>query len=380
MAQVVHSSAAISGPFGGRVRYTAGVATTDDLAQALLGAAKKADPAMALARLARSHEARVVLRFLAGLQDGQFAATQAWALDLSPGAITWLVTSGEAMRIRRGVLRFTSAPGDPDPAVAAWLACWPHGVICRRSAAVHHGLRSVTSPRWTEITLPFGIRLRPGGVTVYRTRSLPPGDRVLVGGVTYTSLARTVVDLADGADPWGTLALLDDAVARGAKPGWIHSVATRLRNGRPGVRLLVDATAPGGAEVFRSFLERASAHVYRAAHLPEPEWNVPVHDRLGLIGIVDALWRPWHVVSEKEGLRFHTTPEQRRADAERFNRLLDASYDPRRFTWEDVVRRPVYVAATIARALATAGADVDLAAIPSRIEVPVLDGTLAQRG
>jgi hypothetical protein len=92
--------------------------------------------------------------------------------------------------------------------------------------------------------------------------------------------------------------------------------------------------------------------------------------RLGRIGIVDALWRLWRVVSEKEGLRFRTTPAQRHRDAERFNRLLDAEYAARRFTWLDVVERPTYVAATLARTLRAAGADVDLARIPREIIVP----------
>lgn len=85
---------------------------------------------------------------------------------------------------------------------------------------------------------------------------------------------------------------------------------------------------------------------------------------------MEALWRPERVTSEKEGLRFHTTPAQRSSDAERFNRLLDAHYAARRFTWLDVVERPVHVVTTVARALQAADADVDLAAIPREIALP----------
>jgi hypothetical protein len=69
-------------------------------------------------------------------------------------------------------------------------------------------------------------------------------------------------------------------------------------------------------------------------------------------------------------LRFHTTPRQRRRDAERFNRLQDAEYRPRRFTWEDVVNRPVWVVESLYRALRGAGADLDPLLIPRRIDVP----------
>lgn len=85
---------------------------------------------------------------------------------------------------------------------------------------------------------------------------------------------------------------------------------------------------------------------------------------------VDALWHLWQVISEKEGLRFHTAPRQRREDARRFNRLGDAGYAVRRFTWEDVVYRPVEVAVTVARALRAGGADVDIARIPRQIILP----------
>lgn len=136
--------------------------------------------------------------------------------------------------------------------------------------------------------------------------------------------------------------------------------------------LLRDATGPGGPGMFRSLLERVTAHVYRAAAIPDPEWNVPVHDSRGLIGVVDALWRRWRVIAEKEGLRFHSSPRQRRSDARRFNRLCEGGYVPRRFGWEDVVHRPVEVAATVLRALRAAGADLDLARVPRHIEIPPL--------
>jgi hypothetical protein len=113
-----------------------------------------------------------------------------------------------------------------------------------------------------------------------------------------------------------------------------------------------------------------ASHVYRAGGIPDPEWNVRVYDDEGLIGVVDALWSRWRVVSEKEGLRFHTTPSQRKSDARRFNRLGDAGYTARRFTWEDIVHDPVRVAATILRALRAAGADLDPARLPSQVVIP----------
>lgn len=254
--------------------------------------------------------------------------------------------------------------------MSAWLLCGPSAVISHASAAVHHRLYRIGAPTRPHVTVPHGRRHVPAAVKVHSTRELDKADVLTVGGVDYTTLARTVCDLADGQDPWETLALVDDAVARGAKQRWLHQRSSALANGRTGVVLVRAATAPHAAPEFRSWLERTAAHVYRVAGLPDPEWNVAVRDHHGLVGIVDALWPAWRVIAEKEGLRFHTTPEQRRDDAKRFNRLADSQYSVRRFSWEDVVHAPVEVAAAVMRALRAAGADLDPARLPRRIDLP----------
>ncbi|MPZ74286.1 MAG: hypothetical protein GEU74_13840 [Nitriliruptorales bacterium] len=310
------------------------------------------------------------LRDTSAGQDAQFATAQARALGVTRNEIAALRARGEIRNLRQGIWRFTSAPGAPDPAVTAVLLCWPDGVISHRSAAVYHCLTRVIAPEEPDVTVTHGQVRRLPGIAVHWSRNLPPSDVVRVAGIGYTTQARTVCDLADPADPWETLAMVDDMIAAGARRRWIHQRATALANGRGGVRLIRDATAPDAAGEFRSWLERAAAHAYRAGGLPDPEWNVRIRDHRGLIGIVDAVWPQWRVISEKEGLRFHTTPRQRRADAERFNRLQDAGYRPRRFTWEDVVHRPREMLETLYRALNAAGADLDPARIPRKIVLP----------
>ena len=310
------------------------------------------------------------LRADAAGQDGQFAVRQAWKRGFTRSALRNLRDAGHIVTLRRGVARFAAVPGDPDVAITACLACWPHGVISHSSAAAFHKISHAAKHGPAEVTVPRGAMAAPAGVVVHSTRYLPGCDILKVGGVKYTSLARTVCDLAESCNLWETLTRLDDAVARGAKPSWVHQRASALAHGRAGVAAVAAATAPGASAEFRSWLERAAAHVYREAHIPDPEWNVPVYDGSGLIGIADALWPSWRVISEKEGLRFHTKPRQRRVDARRFNRFADARYAARRFSWQDVVETPTAVAATLLRALRAAGADVDLLRIPSEIVLP----------
>lgn len=317
------------------------------------------------------HPAVKALRTLAAGHDSQFATGQARALGLNRNHVAGLRGRGEISQIRRNVWRFISATGEPDPSVTAMLACWPDGVISHRSAAVFHGLSRIDTPAEPDVTVTHGEVHRLPGITLHWSRDLPPNDILTVGGVRYTTKARTAIDLADPADPWESLAILDDTIASGASRRWIHSRSKALANGRGGARLIRDATSPRAEGEFRSWLERAAAHLYRAGGLPDPQWNVSVRDHRGRIGIVDALWPQWRVVSEKEGLRFHTSPSQRRRDADRFNRLQDADYRPRRFTWEDIVLRPTDVLETLYRALRAAGADLDPARIPRKIELPV---------
>lgn len=311
-----------------------------------------------------------VLRALASTQDGQFAVAQALTSGVNRAALRWLASRGEIVRLRNGVWRFAAAAGKADPAVTAMLRCHPEAVICRKSAAQRHRLRRVALPPEPEIAVAHDRRIAPAGIAVHRTRALPRGDILVEGGIRYTTVTRTIIDLQDPDDPWESLAILDDGVAAGGKPRKIHDRATDLLLGRPELSLICRATQPGASHEFRSWLERSSAHIYEVSGIPQPEWNVAVHDDQGQIGIVDAMWRRWDVIAEKEGLRFHTTPRQRRNDAERFNRLGDVVNAVKRFTWQDVATRPLYVAQTMHRALRAEGADLDPARIPRAIDIP----------
>lgn len=315
-------------------------------------------------------DARDLLRLLGRAQDGQFGTRQASALGITRAQILAMRDAGEVAAVRRSVSRFRSTAGEPDPAVTAFTTCWPNGVISHASAAQFHGLSRVASPQRPEVTVPFGTTCRPAGIVVHHSKLLGRADILRVGTLRYTSLARTTCDLACGDDPWETLALVDDAVAAGARPRWIHARALELRAGRDGVALVERATRPGASDEFRSWLERAGAHIFELGGLPPPVWNVEVRDARGRIGIVDALWLPERVVCELKGLRFHSSPEQQRRDDHRVNRLLNGGYGVRSFSWRDVVEDAPGVVATLLRALRAAGARVDLARIPRVIEVP----------
>ena len=343
--------------------------STTDLTRRVRTAATSDDPVAALAAVAAHLGARPALWTLASMQDGQFTTSQARTLGLSPAAVRWLARDGRSEPVARGVHRVVGATGGPDPAVTAFLRCWPTGTLGYGTAAHHHGI-SAHRPPEPEVIVPRSSYRRLQNVRVHQSRRIDRDDRAFNGSVAYTSVARTLCDLASNDDPGGTLARVDAAVAAGASPRWIHDRALTMTGGRDGVTLVRDATAPGAAPAFRSWLERSTATLIAEAGLPAPVWNVPVVDGDGTIGLVDALWRPWRVVVEVEGLRFHTSPAARRRDASRFNRLLAVGLVVRRFTWQDVTERARPTAVTIAEALRRAGAPVDPAAIPEVVVLP----------
>jgi very-short-patch-repair endonuclease len=84
----------------------------------------------------------------------------------------------------------------------------------------------------------------------------------------------------------------------------------------------------------------------------EPERQHPVVDRDGeVVAIADFGFPPKLFVVETDGLGTHKTPDQQQYDLNRQNRISDAGYDFRRFTYADVTQRPRYVCRETERGL-----------------------------
>ncbi len=84
--------------------------------------------------------------------------------------------------------------------------------------------------------------------------------------------------------------------------------------------------------------------------------NVPLHDDAGLIGVVDILFPGQRLVIEIDGRADHSDERAFQHDRSRQNRLIARGYRVLRFTWDDVVRRPTEVIATLRHALSLAAA------------------------
>jgi hypothetical protein len=309
-----------------------------------------------------SHAARHRLQELAIPQMGLFTAQEALQCGFSRRSLASGCSRGDFAPAMfnetrlRAVYRLAGAPQDwPAPVLAACLAVGDGAVACRETALQLHGLRR---PDPSEVHVCRPARWQPvvPGIVVHTTRDLIAGDWTTVEGVPTTRGARTAIDMAAGMSQAGLFTLLDDLIFGGvdARP-WIYRRACALQNGRAGVLEIIRLTGPGAQAQFRSWLERQAGTAYQRFGVAQPAWNVPVNDARGRIGIVDCLW-PCGLVVELEGLRFHTTPRQRRDDAARFNRLVRRGR-VLRYTWHDVVERPGDMCAEILESLGA----VDLA-------------------
>jgi very-short-patch-repair endonuclease len=234
------------------------------------------------------------------------------------------------------------------------LALGPESFVSHQAAARLHGFDRSFEGR-PEFTVTRGRQgLAVDGV-LHTTKVLSPLDVVSVNGFRVTSATRTIVDLAHQRIPRRRLAAaIDSAVRLGlTSPTVLAERLSALRGpGRWGCRLLDELLVDTGGH---TMLERDFLRLMRLGGLPRPRTQV-IHRRDGTTyARVDFLFEAHGIVVEVSGRKGHSSPTERQIDAQRRNELQDAGRRFFEYTYEDVVRRPGHVIATMAQRLRTAG-------------------------
>ncbi len=239
-------------------------------------------------------------------------------------------------------------------AVAAALArTGAYAAGSHHSAALVHGLSLVGRHPAGQVQLTRsvggpGSRSRRPGIQLHVARL--PGDQLtLVRGVRFTSVARTIVDLAR-ALPFAEGVAVADAALREvqATRKEIEAVLTSCR-GWPRIeraRRVVTFADPRAESV----LESLSRVAFHEAGLPPPELQVWVGDDGEIIGRVDFLWKQYRTIAEADGAKKYANPQQARAQLERDARLRAAGYEVVHFTWPEITRVPGQVSSAIVAA------------------------------
>jgi very-short-patch-repair endonuclease len=282
---------------------------------------------------------------LARRQHGVVAKRQLIALGVGAGAIKHRLGVGRLHRVHAGVYalghRALSADGNR---MAAVLASGPDARLSHRDAAALWDLRATAHTR-IDVSVPrSGVRSRPG-LHVHCTAPWHPDDCAHRRGIPVTSVARTLLDLAEVVPARALRHAFEEAERlRLADVRAIEAVAAR-GHGRHGVGALAPVLAEARTRPLsdtRSELERRFLDLIESAGLSPPATNVLVEGFL-----VDAVWPQQRLVVELDGRRYHHTRAAFERDRIRDAALQVAGYRVLRITWKRLHREPHMVGATI---------------------------------
>jgi very-short-patch-repair endonuclease len=237
-------------------------------------------------------------------------------LGFTKDAIRRRVERKHLLPLHEGVFAVGHVPLTADSRrLAAVMACGPKALLSHRAAGAAQGLL-LSSPQF-EVTVPRGTRPKPG-LVIHRSRLIHPDDCSSVRGIPVTSVARTLVDLADVLNEERLAKAVHEAeVQRVFDLRAIEAVVTRLpgRQGRHRLRRVLALYTPE-PHFLRSEAERRFKQLCEDHALPQPQFNV------WLVGQeVDAWWEDVRVVVEVDGGETHHTRKAFHEDRARDRRL-----------------------------------------------------------
>jgi predicted transcriptional regulator of viral defense system len=241
---------------------------------------------------------------------------------------------------------------------AAVAVSGPETVGSHHSAAVIHRIDMLGRrlPRTVALTRPLGAAgsrtARPG--VAMHTAGLPAEHVTARYGVPVTSVARTVVDMARTSSFRAGVVAADSALRdKQISTAELHSVLTDCRRwcGIQRARQVVAFSDARSESVFESI----SRVVFHDEGLPPPELQAWVGGEDAVIGRADFLWRAHRTIGEADGAVKYSGPSRAIAQLQRDARLREAGFEVVHFTWDEIIRVPGQVAASIRAAFRRGG-------------------------
>lgn len=241
------------------------------------------------------------------------------------------VDRGILIPMMRGIYRlYGSTPNWRQNLAAAQLRIGPAAVASHRSAAALWCLNRFR-PGPIELTSPHpavwrsGRALTPFKIVHHVSRDLGPNECTIVDGLSTTTPARTLLDVAAHLSPVRLGSMIDDAARRKLTTYdelW-DLEAAMARPGRQGTATLRAAlqSRPAQSAVTGSVHESDVLGLIRKARLPEPQLQYPV-DCGGITYLIDFAWPDLLLAVECEGFEFHHLPADLEHDAVRANALM----------------------------------------------------------
>jgi very-short-patch-repair endonuclease len=297
----------------------------------------------------RAHPGRdALIASIATRQYGVVSRSQLLAAGISDAAITTRIRRFRLHPLHRGVYAVGHTALVPlAREMAAVLACGEGAVVSHRTAAstIWHLIDAIDDV--IDITIPRSNRRRPG-LRVHRSRTLHPEDTQVVRGIPVTSVARTLVDLAEDVSDRELEVALDEATTRRLTTTASLTAAVERLHGRRGTSRLNGLLERDGEPAFtRSEAEERLLALIRAANLSHPEVNARASRHT-----VDFIWRKQRLIVETDGYRFHSTRTAFERDRVRDAELTAAGFRVIRITWRQLEVEPLAIVARLAQALA----------------------------
>jgi very-short-patch-repair endonuclease len=253
-----------------------------------------------------------VVQTLAGRQHGIVKRKQVREAGLSRQGVRRRVEAGWLVPRYDGVYAVGhTALTYHSHLISAVYACGKEALASHRAAGKLWGILRGSKP--IEVTAPRGCKPKKGFI-LHRSRLIHEEDRALLDNIPVTSLARTLVDLADVLTEKRLANAVNEAEMKGLfdlRP--VERVLERLpgRKGRHKLNRVLAAYRPV-QPFFRSRNERFVYHLCREHGLPTPRVNTWVHTQE-----VDFYWPEAKLALEFDGGAVHRTTKAFYEDRER---------------------------------------------------------------
>jgi hypothetical protein len=267
------------------------------------------------------------LHRLARRQRGVVSRRQLIVLGFSAHGIVEWVRTGRLVRLYRGVY----AVGHDQLRLegrwlAAVMACGPGAVLSHRDAAQLWELRQSNSSL-IDVTVPSqNGRIKRAGIRVHRSGRLAAEEVTVLQGIPVTTVARTLLDLADVLDPQALRRAVTEAEYLNRFDLTALNAVVENNPGRR-TKKLMTAAVEGKRHRTRSPLEDRFLRLIERYGVEEPDSGVWIEGYE-----VDFVWTRVGLVVELDGVAAHGTGAAVRRDRKKDRVLWRAGFRTMRLT------------------------------------------------
>jgi very-short-patch-repair endonuclease len=212
--------------------------------------------------------------------------------------------------------------------LAAVMACGPGAALSHRDAAALWDLRQSNSA-YIDVIVPSQSGRKRAGLRIHRSARLRPDEVTVRHGIPVTTVARTLLDLADVLEQQALRRVVTEAEYLNRFDMTALNAAVQNNPGRRGAKLL--EAVGGRRHRTRSVLEERFLALLDRHGVEEPETGVWISGYE-----TDFLWREAGLVVETDGLAAHSTREAVKRDRKRDRVLARAGFRTVRLTDDDL--------------------------------------------